>query len=515
MPTLSEFLNSIDFGHETAERDASLAQVFVQTQDFRTLRTGKSDLVTGVKGSGKSALYLMLLANGADRPVHLVPAQNQRGPLVFADDLPSDRLELVSDEYFKRRWTANALALAVNRLLAEHPEDKRLVPLRTTAHSHGLLLDGADEAAAWERAGKLRLWGSAFTAVPGPPRAESPVVETRHLRPVMAALADALERTRAEVWVLYDRLDDILVYDPARERAMLRGLLQAVVSLASLSPQFKIKAFLRHDLLDRVTQEQPVRNIDQLSRQRIRWNARAMMRLGANRILATPNAGHALGLEVSSPPTDDDVDRIWIKVVQVPQTWKRFGSAPERVFHHLFAQTVDSSGEYNPRVVITYLSRLADEQAALSENDTRALPLPDTERLITHAAMVKAVSNLSHWRMQSYLYAEFQHLRIYIDRLRDQANRFANRDALLQALKLDNSPDATEILRELCACGLLAHKPSTDEYFVSKLYKAALVSKNYVYQSTPAQPRAEASRQAPSPEDLRRLGERFAKHRTL
>jgi hypothetical protein len=372
---LSEFLNALDFGHETAERDEALGRMFVRTHDFVELVKGKPDLITGVKGSGKSALYLTLLQGSATpADLHLVAAQNARGPLIFASTLPEDRASLTSEEYFQKRWTAHSIGLAANKLIDAHPGDGRLAALRDAALAADLLIETPDETKMWERSGRGRFFGSAFT---GAAEGEPSVHPDQLMRRVMKELADGLELLDEHIWVLYDRLDDILVYDPPRERAMLRGLLQAMVSLASLSNRLKMKTFLRHDILDRVTAEHPVRNIDHLSRLRIKWNSRAIMRLAAVRSASTPGAPEALRLSPGESPdrlTDAQVDEVWLRFIRVPSGFVGKGK-PERSFHHLFAQTFDATKEYNPRIVLGYLTILAREQAALCQNDDPELPI--------------------------------------------------------------------------------------------------------------------------------------------
>ena len=56
-------LNSLSFGQRVAEEGIQeLARYFVQTDQWRQLYAGDADVVYGLKGSGKSALYFSLLA---------------------------------------------------------------------------------------------------------------------------------------------------------------------------------------------------------------------------------------------------------------------------------------------------------------------------------------------------------------------------------------------------------------------------------------------------------------------
>ena len=93
-----EILKSISFGQRVAEDEADmLATYFVETDQWTRLFRGDIDVIYGPKGSGKSALYSLLLAKSGelfDRSILLVPAENPRGTTAFRDlgiDPPRDR----------------------------------------------------------------------------------------------------------------------------------------------------------------------------------------------------------------------------------------------------------------------------------------------------------------------------------------------------------------------------------------------------------------------------------------
>jgi ABC-type lipoprotein export system ATPase subunit len=78
-----DLLKQIDFGHRIAEEEGTaLTSYFVETDNWRRLVNGEVDVVYGPKGSGKSALYALLVARTNDlfdRKTLLVPAENPRG----------------------------------------------------------------------------------------------------------------------------------------------------------------------------------------------------------------------------------------------------------------------------------------------------------------------------------------------------------------------------------------------------------------------------------------------------
>jgi hypothetical protein len=78
-----------------------LSTYFVETDHWRRLYRGDIDVVYGPKGSGKSALYSLLLSKGSelfDRNILLIGAENPRGATAFRDlvtDPPASEREFI------------------------------------------------------------------------------------------------------------------------------------------------------------------------------------------------------------------------------------------------------------------------------------------------------------------------------------------------------------------------------------------------------------------------------------
>lgn len=64
----------------------ALSEYFVETENWNSVFSGKTDIVYGPKGSGKSALYYLLVFRTDelfDRRIVLIPGENPRGAPAF------------------------------------------------------------------------------------------------------------------------------------------------------------------------------------------------------------------------------------------------------------------------------------------------------------------------------------------------------------------------------------------------------------------------------------------------
>jgi len=82
-------LKTISFGERVAEDEiGALAGYFVETDQWDRILKGEIDVVRGEKGSGKSAIYSLLIARADelfDKGILLTTGENPRGATVFQD----------------------------------------------------------------------------------------------------------------------------------------------------------------------------------------------------------------------------------------------------------------------------------------------------------------------------------------------------------------------------------------------------------------------------------------------
>ena len=115
-----DLLADLTFGQRVAEEEGDgLASYFVETDQWRRVALGRVDVVFGVKGAGKSAIYSTLLKRESDMirdGIVLVSGENPRGTPAFKD-LVSD--PPTSEPEFVGLWKLYILSL-IAVVLGEH-----------------------------------------------------------------------------------------------------------------------------------------------------------------------------------------------------------------------------------------------------------------------------------------------------------------------------------------------------------------------------------------------------------
>jgi hypothetical protein len=122
-PSLEEkrrVLDHASFGARVAEDEVDqLAAYFVETDQWKRVLQGDVDIIYGPKGSGKSALYSLLIKNADalfDRAVVVIPAEQPRGAPVFKDVVQAPP---TSEGEFIALWKLYLLCL-IAELLREY-----------------------------------------------------------------------------------------------------------------------------------------------------------------------------------------------------------------------------------------------------------------------------------------------------------------------------------------------------------------------------------------------------------
>src|ERR1700688_3659548 len=140
-------LKRITFGERVAEDEtAALGKYFVETDQWDRIFNGDIDVIRGDKGSGKSAIYSLLVAKSDelfDKRVLLTTAERPRGATVF-NDLVSD--PPTSEQEFVGLWKLYIVTIIAQKIREFGVSGTEFEKLISTLEGQGLLEIDSDLA---------------------------------------------------------------------------------------------------------------------------------------------------------------------------------------------------------------------------------------------------------------------------------------------------------------------------------------------------------------------------------
>lgn len=111
----SNILSNLSIGESIAETDEGLDRYFVNTHTFNVLLRGEKDIVAGDKGTGKTALYRILIKRARSLPelrnVQVIPAFNLTGNPIFQELL---KVPVQTEGQYIAFWKTYFLSLVGN-----------------------------------------------------------------------------------------------------------------------------------------------------------------------------------------------------------------------------------------------------------------------------------------------------------------------------------------------------------------------------------------------------------------
>ena len=304
--TKQDILRSITFGQRVAEDETDVLRTyFVETDHWERLFRGDIDVVYGAKGTGKSALYALLLSRSDDlfdRNVLLVAAENPRGTPAFRDllnDPPTTEREFIGlwKLYFCSLLHSVLQDYGIknesSQQLGEALEREGLVKgaLSLAAILRGVMtyVRGALKPQAIEGGVELDpltqlpkgFKGKIIFSEPGKAGVD---LELNSVDRLLELANGALAASRLKAWILLDRLDVAFVEDVRLEANALRALFRVYLDLLAY-PSIQLKIFLRTDIWARITTE-GFREASHVTRHiTINWNRNSLLNLVVRRAI--------------------------------------------------------------------------------------------------------------------------------------------------------------------------------------------------------------------------------------
>jgi hypothetical protein len=429
-----ELLKAISFGERVAEDETTaLARYFVETDQWERILKGEIDVVRGEKGSGKSAIYSLLIARADelfDKGILLTTGENPRGATVFKDLVSEPP---TSEQEFVGLWKLYLVTLVAQQLrdfgvsgkdydaLIEILEDQDLLEPDSDFDLARAFKQARNYASSWFKPRSLE--GSfaidpntliptfAGKIVPGEPSKEERdrgVVSVDRL----AWLANkALEKAGIEIWVLLDRLDVAFIDSHDLETNALRALFRVYRDFAALD-RIKLKIFLRSDIWKRIT-ETGFREASHITKVAVLdWKPASLLNLIVKRLLNNPALIKEFGIDAKSVLRDfraqsDLFYRFFPK--QVEQ-----GSRKSTTLDWIISRCADASGKTAPREIIHLLNSAREQEVARVERGENA---PPGDIVFDHTVFKPALATVSEARLVQTIFAEYPDLKPWLTAL--------------------------------------------------------------------------------------------------
>lgn len=483
-------LRSTTFGQRVAEDETDvLATYFVETDHWGRLYGGDIDVVYGPKGSGKSALYSLLLSKSSelfDRSILLVPAENPRGATAFRDlviDPPATEREFVG---LWKLYIASLLQAALADYSISNPSTAELEAalrreglIKGSRSLAGLLQSVLDYARRALRPQGIEggividpitqmpkgFTGKILFSEPGRQASDA---EYRSVDRLLELANTALVAAGFQAWVLLDRLDVAFADAVDLESNALRALFRVYLDLLAF-PSVKLKIFLRTDIWTRIT-TQGFREASHITRAvTITWNRSSLLNLVVRRALFNEQVRRAYGVDEDlSRQSVGDQERFFYRLCpdQV-----EIGPNKPNTFDWLLSRTRDGTRLNAPRELIHFLNTLGEVQVRRFEIGEEAT---EAEELFARSAFKDALPEVSKVRLEQTLYPEYPGQKAWLERLRGA--KTLQTPETLAGVWAASIEDATARAVDLAGIGFFETRGTrqSPEYWVPFLYRDAL-----------------------------------------
>ncbi len=483
-------LRSITFGHRVAEEETDvLSTYFVETDHWQRLYRGDIDVVYGPKGSGKSALYSLLLSKATelfDRNILLIAGENPRGATAFRDlviDPPASEREFVG---LWKLYIASLLHSALSDYGIRNGPAKQLEEalareglVKGTLSLSGLLRAVVDYArrALRPQAVEGGVEIDPITQLPkgfngkiifSEPGRQASDPELRSVDRLLELANVALSEAKYQAWVLLDRLDVAFAEDAELENNALRALFRVYLDLLALS-NVRLKIFLRTDIWTRIT-TQGFREASHITRHlTITWNPSSLLNLVVRRALHNDDIRNAYA--VSEDLSRQSVDAQGKFFYRLCPEQVDVGPNKPNTLDWLLSRTRDGTKLNAPRELIHFLNSLREVQVKRLEIGEDA---PPDEQLFARPSFKDALPEVSRVRLEQTLYAEYPAQKEWLEKLRG-AKTLQTPDTLASIWGVSEE-EATTRANELVTIGFFEPRGTRQapEYWVPFLYRDAL-----------------------------------------
>lgn len=490
MRSTEAVLSDSSFGSRIAEEELDrLNLYFVETEQWRKVLAGDVDIIFGAKGSGKSALYALLVARKEDlrlgRRTIFLAAENPRGTPAFRDLTTAPPL---SEEHFRGLWKLYFLSILANYIRhhldvsgtgnADAREVIEFLTQNGLAAPNSSLLGRLKAALEYMRKWLPAIEGgitepNSGLVVTGKITLSEPTPEQRGLG--HRSLDELLEKLNAgfaamqiTAWLVLDRLDVAFADTDELEGNALRSLFRTYLDMRDFA-QFKFKIFLRDDIWKKIVSK-GFREASHVTRTlTLAWDHQSLLNLIVSRLAANVSICDHYGVTVEQVMSSSELQRQLFYRVFPSQVDR--GGSKSKTLDWMVTRTADGSKRTAPRELIHLLISSRDEQLRLIQLGSSD---PPEQQLFDKTAIRAALPTVSKARYEQTLCAEHPTLEVYLSRLeREKTEQDKDSLATLWSVTTEH---AEQIAEKLVEVGFFERRGEKDAptYWIPFLYREAL-----------------------------------------
>ncbi len=480
---VKDLLKVLDIGNSVAEFDKDLQVYFLETQIYTDFINGKYDIISGDKGTGKTAIYKIVRDKYRDirqlADVEIISGFNDSGNPVFQRLSQS---KILSEGKYITVWKSYILSLLGNYLLdvCEGDYTHKMRELDKLLRAVGLRSYDANATTVFSQLTNLlrrfthpKSAEVAFSVTETGMPIVTPKVEFVDINPqkeksqtiinsddAMSILNDAISELGVKIWLVLDRLDEAFVGYSNIEIPALRALFRTYLDLQAFD-HIRLKLFVRNDLLRKIISGGFV-NLTHINAKRIQimWHPEDLHALLCRRIRNCPDFLKYLGF--SQKTSNDEL----FSSVFPPQV--DVGKKKPTTWNWILTRIQDGNKIIPPRNFIDLINKAKEAQFRREERDPREFV--GSEPLLEPDSIRKALIALSEQRVQDTLLAESGDFAQYISAF-ENTKAEHNEETISNILNLSGS-ELEKIITELVAIGFLEKRGNI--YKIPMLYRSGL-----------------------------------------
>ncbi len=458
-------LEALAFGQRVAEEEPRLEDYFVETLLWRKILRGEVDIVYGMKGTGKSAIFhLLTIGKNVPSSVKIVPAENPRGTPIFRAIKINPP---PTEAQFIYLWKLYVLSL-----IASDPEIleilKREQPeLVEELNSIGII--NVDKSEILKKAlryvSSVKIPNILEVGIEHPDEDEVKKVDADS---IMDSLNSALTGKGKTVWVMFDRLDTVFDDDPTLEENALRALFKTYRDFAK-HDHIRLKIFLRTDIWKALTKKgfREASHITQSAT--IEWSEANIVNLVVRRILSNLKLVDFYRVDPQKVLEDyKEQQKLFYRIFpnQIDP-----GSRKSETLRWLITRVTDGTQQMAPRELIHLLNEARDEQIKSLELGES---IPEGELLFSPASLKRALPQVSTVRLEQTIFAEYPDMKSWILKLEGE-KATQTIDTLQKIWNLD-AKETVNIASSLVEIGFFEIRgdKKNPQYWIPFLYRPRL-----------------------------------------